>query len=539
MDIETSSQQTDVINKGEWLTRLHTLNPWAKGVYQGDEFVAGRKDVCQSRWRGGLVVWTAWADSMLVLRDEAVAAKFWDYWAAAEDAGQNDETRTWLALSVIDFSNFEFQGLARYDFSKFHFPGKADFAGAKFGNKKTRSEVNFDDAVFHAGGLFKGARFFGSTSFQRTTFNNSETCFDYAKFKRNASFFAAIFKPDEQYGSTVFRYAEFDRSASFVAAQFYGRMTLFYGAVFSGRTCFGDPLIGVVRFTGVTSFEEVSFLDRVDFVRTQFEGPTTFKFKEAKGPIDLSGAIFTQAPDFIGVELKEPPRLDNVKITTPMTGHGSGSWRWFTKATNGEVHAHYRKLRKMAIAGSDVENEVRFNAAEIGCRRFWIDQPWPPAKGAGRFWIGWLYQMLSNCGQSLKRPLLGLSILLVGCAVVFGSCGRREVIINAEEPSITSAPRIGRRDFVGRMLLGIDCQPSYVKEFKNQPAGMKWEAFLLSMRNTLIYLWLPLRCGCKQGAHHTAVGNVGVHFAELAVCHFFISRRACNSQCVPTEVVTR
>lgn len=79
----------------------------------------------------------------------------------------------------------------------------------------------------------------------------------------------------------------------------------------------------------------------------------------------------------------------------------------------------------MAADGKDHENELIFNAYEIAARRFWVDKPWPPTK-VGRFWLGWLYGLISDTGRSIARPLAAwaITILIFWCVFFFFTTDR-------------------------------------------------------------------------------------------------------------------
>lgn len=156
--------------------------------------------------------------------------------------------------------------------------------------------------------------------------------------------------------------------------------------------------------------------------------------------------IFTQA-NFL-----EAPRLDNIKLLyTPryrnlkrlwhlakQTGmNSSGHYRqplWFIKQQlpfnnfrhwvrlrlklmwdvfrnhrrDEDEEARYRSLKRLAIQAHDHDNEMKFFAGEVRARRYIRDFPWPWQNGLSssfRYWTGALYDLTSDFGRSLWRPM--------------------------------------------------------------------------------------------------------------------------------------
>lgn len=64
----------------------------------------------------------------------------------------------------------------------------------------------------------------------------------------------------------------------------------------------------------------------------------------------------------------------------------------------------YAALRALAAKSGDQITELDFYASEMRARRFWQDKP--VGSGAGRFWFGLAYDLASDFGRSIWRPLL-------------------------------------------------------------------------------------------------------------------------------------
>jgi hypothetical protein len=242
-----------------------------------------------------------------------------------------------------------------------------------------------------------------------------------------------------------------------------------------------------------------------------------FDLVQIKGGFSLANALFRRTPDFIGATFNEAPRLDNASIERCSWGVPDNPvLRWLRNrllfwAADRDDHARFRKLRAMANQSKDHENEVRFNAHEIACRRFWVDRP--IGSGMGRFWVGWLFEKLSNCGQSLIRPFLAWSVTVLVCAMFYLSTWSGRVASELAVLSTTSASQDAQGllhhgmalpitvfKWVGGTTAGTSCHWSYeeartltqmndgkvIREIRFQETTALAEAFVLSFRNALI-----------------------------------------------------
>ena len=135
-------------------------------------------------------------------------------------------------------------------------------------------------------------------------------------------------------------------------------------------------------------------------------------------------------PDFIQAHFAEAPRLDNSHIR-PGFIEPRRFWDRLFPRVNGDVDrsARYRALKRLAIDGHDHVREQEYFAGELrslrGCPDRLLPNPlnwfrrddagrrrraWP---GGARYWFGLGYQLLSDFGRSMLRPLgwWGLSVL--------------------------------------------------------------------------------------------------------------------------------
>jgi hypothetical protein len=126
----------------KWREELLALNPWARGltIDEGnEEFTAARQKATRARHAEGKEVWNAWANSML---EKRAALETADLWNETSDGlgrvtGDNEATKTWLALALASFVQRRFE--ADTSFDRFLFPGDAAFI-----------ETTFSDGGFNA-----------------------------------------------------------------------------------------------------------------------------------------------------------------------------------------------------------------------------------------------------------------------------------------------------------------------------------------------------------------------------------------------------
>lgn len=163
--------------------------------------------------------------------------------------------------------------------------------------------------------------------------------------------------------------------------------------------------------------------------------------------------------------------LDDVEISPSLTRRFvEGDRRcelldWAKHAPGKREHAKFRALRGMAEQGNDHVSALRFNADEIAARRFWVDEP--VGRNASRFWLGWLYQFVSDYGRSILRPLIGLFAVVATFAALFYA---------GAQPDDPKTPWTR------------ECHQSVNREeLKLQPTDKVTEAISLSIRNALIF----------------------------------------------------
>ena len=88
--------------------------------------------------------------------------------------------------------------------------------------------------------------------------------------------------------------------------------------------------------------------------------------------------------------------------------------QYYNHRRDKDEESYYRALKRLAIQAHDHDNEMKFFAGEIRARRYLEDFPWPWQKSLGssfRYWTGLGYDLISDFGRSLWRPLLLWALL--------------------------------------------------------------------------------------------------------------------------------
>jgi uncharacterized protein YjbI with pentapeptide repeats len=368
----------------------------------------------------GREAWNAWAEKMLAERKSLEGS---GRWAVERDlAGvfqpRNEESANWVAAAKADFSDIAFQvcqdaGIPasrnvladEINFDGYIFPGETFFTGVRFS-----SDASFVSVRFLADVTFEAASFLGECHFDLSQFAGRA---DYTKAKfdgkavfREVRFHRrAVFNECKIAGWTSFFDSEFHRVARFSDVTFQD--VLFRNVKFLSRVEFVQ-----VRFGGLSLFEGVTFQGYADFKRSIFAGYPNFIGIRSERAFDLAGATFSSVPDFLQAHFEEAPRLDNLRVLT--------SWR-----ADRDAPARWRTLKRLAIQGHDVDGELEFHAREVKSARFAGDLPLPLAFWRGkawggffRFWFGIFYQIASDFGRSLARPLgFWLLAIIIGAVI--------------------------------------------------------------------------------------------------------------------------
>lgn len=345
----------------------------------------------------------------------------------------------------------------------------AEFHSAIFiGPSTFRGQIlaRFGRAIFAGDVRFDGATFWGEAWFARATFSGTAE-FGVATFSWDAAFFDAAFCSDVNFGRTRFlggadfvgvtvsrraqfdgaafvreadfRFATFSQDAEFKGAKFsagvwfdgatFTRNAMFDGTAFSGKAGFA----GTVPFAGLAQFDYTCFGGEVDFSGREFKGAT-----------DFSSAQFSGVPKFHGAKLHPDTTFQNAYFRDGKPGRPLARpqlawfgnwwdedtrheikqqlrayWRWrrvpfglrHPAAKKGrraqdaaieEYEIAYRQLRRLCAEIGSIEYEGLFHALELRAHRARTDTN-PTARLAS-----WLYDVLSDYGRSMGRPLIAL-----------------------------------------------------------------------------------------------------------------------------------
>jgi hypothetical protein len=388
--------------------------------------------------------------------------------------GARSDFRSCIFVGIAEFMRVSFSGNARFDEADFR--SDANFEGAQFegtvGLVKTRiqgsakfnqvkllaemraSEVefagpsSFEEAVFVGKVSLRSARFGDDASFQHCHFAD-ETRFNESKFAQTA----------------IFRSTKFSKTVEFTASQFAEAVD-FHGCKFKGNANFDQAVFAksadfpLARFKDGVSFDGVAFIDRANFLQTLFGGRTSFRNVKFQGTAEfsaslaraafvLSGAHFALVPGFHDASFREPPRLDHLTITDPLSvspifadpaKSDPRPWPFRALPVSGdpEYATRYRGLRKLAAETHDYEREREFFAQELRSRRFWHDTP--GGRGFARFWMGWLYGGISDFGRSIVRPMVLWAASILIFTLVYLGLRRSEYFASALGPVANGAP---------------------------------------------------------------------------------------------------
>ena len=358
------------------------------------------KEESLERFERGEDDWNTWANTMLTERKALESAGTW-----------NEETRSWHERAKADFSGHNFT--SGVDFSNFHFPGEVSFISVNF-----QGYVYFDSAKFHHEAHFGKVTFSKNCRFRNATFTKKAE-FLMVEFSDFADFSNVVFKNEANFDSikasdwSVFNSAEFKGIVSFQGASFFDRAnfkdTKFKSnADFMEATFFRAALFNNAEFEGVALFLQCSFKGIVIFKESSFKNLAIFRAISGKGFFSLYNVKFSSLPDFTEAHFEEAPLFDDVELKPER----------FKKSrvheTKPNLPSRWRALRRLAIQAHDYERELQFFKGEIIARRCTEDK----LKHA-RFWFGCLYQLLSDFGRSMGRPLLSLAISLLLFATIY------------------------------------------------------------------------------------------------------------------------
>jgi hypothetical protein len=200
----------------------------------------------------------------------------------------------------------------------------------------------------------------------------------------------------------------------------------------------------------------VSFAGYTTFAKSHFKGAANFQAMKAERAFSLESTSFEAVPDFIQAHFAEAPRLDNANFKN------LGGDR---RQADTSLPARFRALKRLAVSGHDTERELEFNAAEILSRRHVEDHPF--GRNAARFWLGWLYQEVSDFGRSIVKPIrLWLLLSVLFALLYLGPWTGRDISLHG----LSSCVEVPNRHLTTPVPIRLS-------------TNAVWEALQLSFRN--------------------------------------------------------
>lgn len=296
---------------------------------------------------------------------------------------------------IIDFQDIEF---GEVDFSHFIFTNVADFTASKF-----HDQANFSSAIFLDGARFHSSEFFLNAIFLFSKFI-AVADFRLVTFGRHAEFRSATFL-----SATDFSSATFSSKAFFHAAEFARKIT-FVSATFRNSTIFdfakflGDANFAEATFESDVNFRSSVFAQAVCFKSVIFQELVVFQTASFKGETQFMNAHFERSvPDFRGATMHEATEWHDAKWPDPPIEKEAAQaqlYRWE------RLKQEMERLKKH-------EDELTFFRKEMRARRGLYE------RRSAAWLLNRAYELLSNYGESIARPLLLLiaSILVGGAAL--------------------------------------------------------------------------------------------------------------------------
>ncbi len=295
----------------------------------------------------------------------------------------------------VDFSGARFE--AEVDFSGARFEAEVDFSGARF-----EAEVDFSGARFEAEVDFSGARFEAEADFYKVDFA-AKAKFSSTNFAVLADFYAADFAAKANFSST-----NFAAKAKFYASRFAAEAN-FYAARFAAKSHFTGEFQGRTYFDYVT-FEkpnevrfEIDDMSRVSFMNTDITG------------IRFSGKTrWSKDGQFKIIEEKElEEKVQNHKKGLNLEEILSV---YRNLRENYEIRRRYDEAGKFFIREMEIKRKYMEDKSKDSSK-YEIKENNPVRRNIGSL-TGW-YHLLSNYGESLRRPTLAGAIIVLLATLFF------------------------------------------------------------------------------------------------------------------------
>jgi hypothetical protein len=357
----------------------------------------------------GKKAWNIWAIRLLRRKQTLIKMGKWDITTEFDfekncynTRGLNEVTQAWLDRAFVDFSKIEFAGgdtcsnkakaRRRLD-EKYIQEGKIpveginiDFRGFIF-----PADVRFDQTIFNGIALFNQADFHGTAWFSD------------AKFKEAAKFEDVLFR-----AYAGFHQTEFGSFATFENSKFYKSSN--FEAITAAKTF----ALNCTKFIN----EVPSFKD-ADFKQT----PRITDLKVLPAP---EKSVFSpRIRNSVKHSTKDSRRRrtfflrDLVWTEWAMNRIKHSIKQTINSRRNRDDELNFRSLRHLAREAGDQQRERAFYAGEMRSRRHLKDRLKDLPAGFLRYCYGAAYELTSNFGRSLTRPVICWVALFYGFSYIY------------------------------------------------------------------------------------------------------------------------
>ena len=254
--------------------------------------------------------------------------------------------------------------------------------------------IDFRNTEISDGEFFVGFRFPLEVDFTNAVFGPN-VYFARVKFEGHALFCDAKFT-----GGAVFNFSSFLDDVSFRDCQFSE------GASFHG-TKFGN---NIASFAPLTSFANAIFKGEARFCNAEFKGLAYFRESEFEDIANFYGAIFSDVVVFESAIFHQAPWFKRDVFPEDISfNHSNRFSKQFLDVKGKFAESNYREMKLAMKSRESHAEENAFFRQEMLARKH--KEPWPK-KG-----LYWLYEFVSDYGQSIARPL---GWLVVFFGIFFG-----------------------------------------------------------------------------------------------------------------------
>lgn len=370
----------------------------------------------------------------------------------------------------IDFSDFyfltssfkgaTFNGVTKFNRAKFS--REVDFSNTKFNhpahfyNTHFFDDANFIETEFERGSILEIAQFHKEANFRKAIFLGNIKFAD-ATFMRRAYFSEAIFN-----GETNFDRSKFTQEVDFSVAKFLGSAT-FRHVHFHDHTTFVAAIFGDhIEFTNIESrgsitfdgFNKMQFAGMARFTDSKFFGPASFRNRIFSQVSYWTNSEFHSTTSFLGCDFFEPPNFHGAQFHED-TNWTDTAFKQGNETSPQDATRSWRVLRQAMIEIHDYENELRFFAYELRAKQRYV--------GISRRALYFAYQLLSNYGQSVARPIYALAALSLSALISYGwigfcwnSCQCQWKHIENQLPELISFTISSGLPFIGQSRLAAE-----------------------------------------------------------------------------------